>query len=105
MSGGIAYVHDPTGVFPSLVNYEMVDLEPLDAEDTQFLLDVVSRHRDETGSAVADRLIAAWDETLAAFHKVMPKDYKRVLEVMRQAEEQDLPEAETLARVMASSHG
>ena len=50
-------------------------------------------------------LIAAWDETLAAFHKVMPKDYKRVLEVMRQAEEQDLPEAETLARVMASSHG
>ena len=105
MSGGIAYVHDPTGVFPSLVNYEMVDLEPLDAEDTQLLLDVVSRHRDETGSAVADRLIAAWDETLAAFHKVMPKDYKRVLEVMRQAEEQDLPEAETLARVMASSHG
>ena len=105
MSGGIAYVHDPTGVFPSLVNYEMVDLEPLDTEDTQFLLAVVSRHRDETGSAVADRLIGAWDETIAAFHKVMPKDYRRVLEVMRQAEEQDLPEAETLARVMASSHG
>ena len=62
MSGGIAYVHDPTGVFPSLVNYEMVDLEPLDTEDTQFLLDVVSRHRDETGSAVADRLLGAWDE-------------------------------------------
>ena len=62
MSGGIAYVHDPTGVFPSLVNYEMVDLEPLDDDDTQFLLDVVTRHRDETGSAVAERLLAAWDD-------------------------------------------
>jgi glutamate synthase (NADPH/NADH) large chain len=105
MSGGIAYVHDPTGVFPSLVNYEMVDLEPLDAEDTQFLIDVVTRHRDQTGSAVADRLLDAWDETLAAFHKVMPKDYKRVLEVLRDAEEHRLPESETLARVMAASHG
>ncbi len=105
MSGGIAYVHDPTGVFPSLVNYEMVELEPLDTEDTQFLLGVVTRHGDQTGSAVADRLLGAWDEALAAFHKVMPKDFKRVLEVMRQADEQNLAESETLALVMASSHG
>ncbi len=39
MSGGIAFVHDPTGVFPSLVNYEMVDLAPLDDVDTEFLRD------------------------------------------------------------------
>ncbi len=40
-----------------------------------------------------------------AFHKVMPKDYKRVLDVMREAEELDIGEAETLSRVMAASHG
>jgi glutamate synthase (NADPH/NADH) large chain len=92
-------------VFPSLVNYEMVALEPLDADDMQLLIDVVTRHRDETGSAVAGRLLDAWDEALLAFHKVMPKDFKRVLEVLRQAEEENLPESETLVRVMAASHG
>jgi glutamate synthase (NADPH) large chain len=105
MSGGMAYVHDPTGEFPSLVNYEMVDLEPLDDVDMAFLLDVVTRHRDETGSAVASDLLEEWDDTLAAFHKVMPKDYKRVLDVMREAEALDISEAETLSRVMAASHG
>jgi glutamate synthase (NADPH/NADH) large chain len=105
MSGGIAYVHDPTGVFPSLVNYEMVDLEPLDDVDAAFLHDVVTRHRDETGSTVANGLLEEWNDTLAAFHKVMPKDYKRVLDVMREAEALDISEAETLTRVMAASHG
>ncbi|HTN81656.1 MAG TPA: glutamate synthase large subunit, partial [Acidimicrobiales bacterium] len=105
MSGGVAYVHDPTGVFPALVNYEMVDLEPLDEADAASVLDLVTRHRDETGSVVAKRLLDDWDVALPQFHKVMPKDYKRVLEVMREAEALDISEAETLTRVMAASHG
>ncbi len=105
MSGGVAYVHDPTGVFPSLVNYDMVELERLDDDDIAFLSDVMSRHATETGSTVAEGLLADWDETVAAFHKVMPKDYKRVLEVMREAESLQIGETETLAHVMASSHG
>ena len=55
MSGGIAFVHDPTGVFPSLVNYEMVELEPLDDVDTAFLLDVVTRHRRRDGLRGGER--------------------------------------------------
>jgi glutamate synthase (NADPH) large chain len=105
MSGGVAYVHDPTGAFPSLVNYDMVELERLDADDIAFLSEVMSRHATETGSTVAEGLLAEWDTTVAAFHKVMPKDYKRVLEVMREAESLEIGETETLARVMASSHG
>ena len=97
MSGGIAYVHDPTGLFPSLVNYEMVELETLD--------DIVRKHAAETGSSVANALLAEWDDALAHFHKVMPKDYKRVLDVMREAEDLDISESERLARVMAASHG
>ena len=105
MSGGIAYVHDPTGLFPSHVNYEMVDLEALEDVDTAFLAEIVRKHAEETGSAVAKALLAEWDDALAHFHKVMPKDYKRVLDVMREAEELDISESETLARVMAASHG
>jgi glutamate synthase (NADPH/NADH) large chain len=105
MSGGTAYVHDPTGLFPSLVNYEMVDLEALEDVDTAFLAEIVRKHAEETGSAVAKALLAEWDDALAHFHKVMPKDYKRVLDVMREAEELDISESETLARVMAASHG
>src|SRR5207244_2370574 len=43
MSGGIAYVYDPLGRFPSLVNREMVDLDPLEPEDSEFLREVVRR--------------------------------------------------------------
>ncbi len=79
MSGGIAYVHDPDGVFPRRVNMEMVDLDPLDADDRMFLLDRVNRHLTETGSAVAERLLSGWETAVEAFVKVMPKDFKRVL--------------------------
>ena len=57
MSGGIAYVYDPARDFAERVNFEMVDLEPLDEEDRQWLFDTVTRHRLETGSAVAGRLL------------------------------------------------
>jgi glutamate synthase (NADPH/NADH) large chain len=85
MSGGIAYVYDPTAVFAAKVNYEMVELEPLDDDRRQFLRDTVARHRDETGSAVAERMLADWDADVDAFRKVMPKDYKRVLTVIAEA--------------------
>jgi glutamate synthase (NADPH/NADH) large chain len=105
MSGGIAYVHDPTGTFPGLVNFEMVELEPLDDDDRAFLRHTVERHRDLTGSPVAERILAEWTVKVASFRKVMPKDYKRVLSVMAQAEQQGLSEEETLAMVMGASRG
>ena len=78
MSGGIAFVHDPDGTFPSRVNPEMVDLEVLDGDDTTWLRDRVERHLTETGSAVAARLLDDWDHALGSFVKVMPRDYKPV---------------------------
>ena len=97
MSGGIAYLLDcPV----HRVNMEMVDLDPLDEGDIRFLRDVVERHHDQTGSAVAMRLLADWDP--GRFTKVMPKDYKRVLSAASQAEREgrDVDEA-----VMAAAHG
>jgi glutamate synthase (NADPH) large chain len=98
MSGGIAYVLD---LRPQRVNTEMVDLDPVDAEDdAKFLRDVVERHHAETGSAVAARLLSDWDAS--RFTKIMPKDYKRVLSAASAAEREgrDVNEA-----VMAAAHG
>ena len=105
MSGGIAYVHDPDGSFPCRLNGEMVVLDALDGDDRAFLRDVVERHGELTGSAVAARLLADWDSSVEQFRKVMPLDYQRVLRVMSQAELDGLDEAATLARVMEASHG
>ncbi len=57
MSGGIAYVYDPDEVFASKVNYDMVELEPLDDDDREFLRDTITAHRNYTASAVADRVL------------------------------------------------
>ncbi len=60
MSGGIAYVYDADGSFAGRVNLDMVELESLDVEDRRWLADIVARHLEETGSAVAERLTASW---------------------------------------------
>jgi glutamate synthase (NADPH/NADH) large chain len=105
MSGGVAFVYDPVEVFPSLVNYDMVELEPLTDDDREFLRATVERHRELTGSKVAERLLDGWESEVESFRKVMPKDYRRVLSVMADAERAGLSESETLAKVMEASHG
>jgi len=79
MSGGIAYVWDPTDVFPGRVNPEMIDLDELEDDDLEWLRDRIARHYAETSSPVAERILARWDDARDEFVKVMPKDYKRVL--------------------------
>jgi glutamate synthase (NADPH/NADH) large chain len=85
MSGGIAFVFDPDGTFPSRVNPEMVDLEALDGEDVEWLRDRVERHLAETGSKVAARVLDDWDSAVGSFVKIMPRDYKRALSAERLA--------------------
>jgi len=99
MSGGIAYLLDPN---PARVNTDMADLEELDESDAAQLQALVERHYAETGSAVAARLLADWDAAAAAFGKVMPKDYKRVLLAARAAE---LEGRDVNQAVMAAAHG
>jgi glutamate synthase (NADPH/NADH) large chain len=105
MSGGIAYVYDPTGTFPSLVNYEMVQLEPLDDQERTWLRTTIDRHQGLTGSTVAARILGAWSAEVERFYKVMPQDYRRVLRVLQDAEKEQLSEDATLAKVMEAAHG
>ena len=87
MSGGIAYVLDATGGFEERCNVEMVELTPLDADaDGAEVKALIERHLAYTGSAVARRLLADWGSAIGQFVKVMPLDYKRVLEERRAAE-------------------
>ncbi|HEY3699928.1 MAG TPA: glutamate synthase-related protein, partial [Spongiibacteraceae bacterium] len=80
MSGGLAYVLDETGDFSARCNMGMVELESVDdAEDIAELKALIQRHAEYTGSTVALRLLASWQNALAKFVKVIPTDYKRVL--------------------------
>jgi glutamate synthase (NADPH) large chain len=99
MSGGVAYLLD---VARHRINREMVDIDPLDADDRMFLRDTIERHHDETGSAVARSLLTDWDAGIERFGKVMPKDYKRVLRAREAAERdgRDVNEA-----IMEAAHG
>jgi glutamate synthase (NADPH/NADH) large chain len=100
MSGGVAFLHDPDGTAATRVNTEMVDLDPLDAEDRAWLETIVTGHRDETGSEVAARLLADWDGQ--SWIKIFPKDYKRVLAAMQRAEREGLDVDKV---VMEAAHG
>jgi glutamate synthase domain-containing protein 3 len=86
MSGGIAYVLDREGDFRIRCNLELVELEKVESpEDVAELKGLVERHHQFTESTVAAKLLADWQTSLKQFVKVMPTDYKRVLEEMKQS--------------------
>ncbi|HED34225.1 MAG TPA: glutamate synthase large subunit [Gammaproteobacteria bacterium] len=81
MSGGIAYIWDHQGELATRCNTGMVELETVSAdEDINELKTCIENHLKYTGSEVAERLLKDWDGALSQFIKVMPTDYKRVLE-------------------------
>jgi glutamate synthase (NADPH/NADH) large chain len=102
MSGGVAFVYDPTRSFGQRVNLELVDVEPLDATDSFRVRSLVERHGVETESAVAARLLEHWETDVHEFVKVMPRDYRRILEATRLAEAEGRSVDEA---VMVASHG
>ncbi len=122
MSGGIAYVLDESGSFRQRCNLAMVELEPVPEEDaalealehqggdlethgkvdiktdmTRFdalrLRRLIEKHARYTGSTSAQRILDNWSDSLTKFVKVMPVDYRRALEEMKQAQTQQLAAA------------
>ena len=96
MSGGIAYVLDEDGTFKNRCNFETVTLERLDERDLQEVEELLKRHAVYTHSARAWQLLALWQETAPKFVKVMPRDYRRVLEALQEAEAKGLVGDEAL---------
>jgi len=89
MSGGIAYVWDSRGEFLTRCNLGMVELEPVDQDaDIAELRGYIEKHHQYTGSTVAEKILSDWAKELENFKRVMPIDYKRVLEGMRARDEE-----------------
>ena len=85
MSGGIAYVLDEHGDFVRRCNREMVQLTLLEKqEEIEALKGLVFRHAEHTGSRRATEILLQWDEALPKFVRVIPNDYRRVLEAQEQ---------------------
>ncbi|MFI1929551.1 glutamate synthase large subunit [Streptomyces sp. NPDC020330] len=104
MSGGVAYVIDLNRDNVNVGNLGAV--EELDDTDRQWLHDVVRRHHEETGSTVAEKLLAEWDTAVTRFSKIIPSTYKAVLAAKDAAELAGLSEQETTEKMMeAATHG
>ena len=80
MSGGIAYVFDKSGDFENHCNMDMVGLEKLTAEDELIIKGLIQEHKDYTNSVNATSILNSWDQMRKHFVKIIPNDYKRVLE-------------------------
>ncbi len=94
MSGGIAYVLDPSGEFARVrSNRAGIDLEPIfEREDILLLERLIGKHVGYTGSPLGRRILENWTHMLPHFVKVFPHDYKRALGVKRTVE-QTIPAA------------
>jgi glutamate synthase (ferredoxin) len=91
MSGGTAYVLDEAGDFATRCNLDMVGLEKLvDQDEIEMVWKLVQRHQTYTRSARAAKVLGDWKGLVPKFVKVLPKDYKRALEKMKEAEKDGL---------------
>ncbi|MFM8708821.1 MAG: glutamate synthase-related protein, partial [Planctomycetia bacterium] len=93
MSGGIAYVWDAAGTFRQRVNMEMVELEPLDPQDLDYVKSRIEKHVEYTDSTRGRAILDGWNTERSRFVKVMPTDYKRALAELRKLAEQEQQEA------------
>jgi len=84
MSGGIAYVLDVNGDFDYYCNKGLVELGPVeDKADIKELQDMINKHFLYTQSTLASKILTNWDEYLPKFVKVIPLEYKKVLEELK----------------------
>ena len=109
MSGGTAYLLDLARerVNPTALATGEVELSALTDADEAVLRELVERHRDETGSTVAKALLADWPAARERFTKVLPRDYRLVVEVREGAlgEGLDPDGNEVWTRITEASRG
>lgn len=91
MSGGIAYVIDWDGEFTKRCNFEMISLENLeDKDEIGEVRSMIAKHVQFTGSDLGRRVLEDWDGFVGKIVKVIPKDYKRMMEQIAKVKAQGL---------------
>ncbi len=97
MSGGVAYILDVKGDFPKNCNQQMVGLEKLQSpEEIAEVRGMIERHVKYTGSKRGEQILKLWEEMVPKFVKVLPKDYKRVLEALERVKSAGLSGEEAI---------
>src|SRR4051795_5981589 len=102
MSGGVAWVLD---LKDQRVNKELVELAPVTDEAAEELEGLVRTHFEETGSAVAEELLADWETSLTRFTEVIPRDFRIVMDAKAKAEADGLDDNEIANAMMEALHG
>jgi glutamate synthase domain-containing protein 2/glutamate synthase domain-containing protein 1/glutamate synthase domain-containing protein 3 len=92
MSGGVAYVYNEEKNFSDKCNMEMVGLEGINEEDKHTIVRLLNRHVILTKSPLAKKILDNFSQDFKKFIKVMPKEYKRILEAKKQEEKLNLLE-------------
>jgi glutamate synthase domain-containing protein 3 len=90
MSGGAAYVYDEDGQFAKRCNMEMVKIEELESEDISAIRTLLHDHQNYTKSPKAKFVLDSFDAEIKKFRKVMPVEYKRILEQKKLEEKMGL---------------
>jgi glutamate synthase domain-containing protein 3 len=88
MSGGIAYIYDKQGEFSEKCNLKMVELEELERKDEKLIKELLIKHFHYTHSPAAKNILDDFKNEKRRFIKVMPREYKRVLEEQAMSEEE-----------------
>jgi glutamate synthase (NADPH/NADH) large chain len=102
MSGGVAYLFDPELHLERRLNTEFVEIERLDEDDVKVVLSLLESHVELTDSPLGARMLGDVTATLAGIRKIMPRDYRLVLEATKAAIESG---NDVDAAVMAVAHG
>lgn len=98
MSGGVAYVFDENDTFMPKVNKEMVLIEEPDQKDIDFIKEILEEHYKLTNSPKAHRVLTDFGSYIGKFKKVIPMDYKEVIELVKAKEAEGLSKEEALVQ-------
>ncbi|MDB6054284.1 MAG: hypothetical protein JWN25_1807, partial [Verrucomicrobiales bacterium] len=97
MSGGVAYMLDESGDFATRCNMQGVGLEKLeDEKETEEVRQMIKKHAEYTRSKKAFKVLAEWERMVPKFVKVLPQDYKRMLDCIKKAEQSGLSGEEAI---------
>jgi glutamate synthase (NADPH/NADH) large chain len=94
MSGGVAYVFDDDNLFEGRCNHETVEIEPLQPQEVDWLKALLEEHVQRTQSPKAQAILEEWNRSISKFKKVIPTEYKRLLEEKKAPETAGRPPGE-----------
>ena len=106
MSGGVAYVLDEKNCLYRNLNKEMVLMEKVESKyDQEELKAMIEAHVAHTGSAKGKEVLAHFREYLPKFKKIIPGDYKKLMQLSSQFEEQGMSRQEAQIEAFYASIG